>query len=387
MSLLAGIKVGKKKKCNQPPLSSDVEPVRQHSTGKLSDRNASVAEQFRQSLAAGRPLLNDQKDRLDDDYSKVLVMPTEKIPGKSEEEMTIQDMVAEEREWTLSQSESDVRNILRVGRKRNMKMSKTVDSDEEEERQTQLLADKSQKKYERDVSRHLSQNNKLEKISSKCWWWLDSSSFERHRLLALGDHVTMIMAPPNLSLTPGEHFYLVPIKHAESLTQCEDEVWDEIIRFQTSLRNLYRSEGKDVLFCETVLPNSGFWQTKFEAIPVPRRIAEDAPLYFTSSLREQAEEWGTHQKLMKIDKGLRRTIPKKFPYFFLEYEQGRGYAQLIESNVFPREFGVDTISGMMELDPIRVKRKEKSSTEQERQYVLKFLEKWKSHDWTKQLDV
>lgn len=67
--------------------------------------------------------------------------------------------------------------------------------------------------------------------------------------------------------------------------------------------------------------------------------------FFKSALSEQAEEWGTHTKLLSTKgKGLRQTIPKGFSYFNVEWDGG-GFAQIIETNDFPKDFGIDTIAG------------------------------------------
>ena len=152
---------------------------------------------------------------------------------------------------------------------------------------------------------------------------------------------------------------------------------------------MYAKEDKAVLFCETVLPSSAsFWQTKMEVLIVPKTIGQDAPLFFKTSLAEQAEEWGTHQKLMTTDgKGLRRTVPKTFPYFYLEYgSNSSGYAQIIESSRFPRDFAVDTVGGMMHMDPMRFRRRQKTNESEERKLIRSFLDKWKPFDWTLELD-
>ena len=285
-------------------------------------------------------------------------------------------------------------------KKRNQKMKSNVDSDEEEHRLLSMAMPsepKESKKQAADekakrraISRELALNDKQDRIVSQCWWWMESSQFSKHRLLSLGNHVSLVMAPPNLSLTPGRHFYIVPLKHAESLAGCEEEVWDEITRFQTSLRNLFDEEYKQgVLFSETVLPTKNFWQTKMEVIPIKRKIWLDSELYFKSTLTEQADEFGTHNKLLSTKvKGLRRTVPKNFPYFFIEWDApNQGYAQIIESSNFPPDFAADTIAGMAGLDPVRFQRKKKFTAEQEKAYVLEFLEKWKRYDWTDQLDA
>lgn len=151
---------------------------------------------------------------------------------------------------------------------------------------------------------------------------------------------------------------------------------------------MYAKENKDVLFVETVLPSSkGLWQTRLEAIPVFKRQASDAPMFFKSALTEQAEEWGTHTKLLSTrGKGLRGTIPKRFPYFYVEWSRGEGYAQIIETTSFPKDFGIDTIAGMMQMDPLKFRARQKTSADAERQLILDFVTKWKPFDWTLELD-
>lgn len=109
--------------------------------------------------------------------------------------------------------------------------------------------------------------------------------------------------------------------------------------------------------------------------------------FFKSALTEQADEWGTHTKLLSTrNKGVRRIIPKTFPYFFVEWAPGDGFAQIVESSNFPKDFGADTIAGVLHLDPIRFQRKQKVSVETEKQLILDFLSKWKPFDWTLELD-
>ena len=67
--------------------------------------------------------------------------------------------------------------------------------------------------------------------------------------------------------------------------------------------------------------------------------------YFKSALTSEAEEWGTHNKTLSTkNKGLRRTVPKGFSYFNVEWDGG-GFAQIIETGSFPKDFGADTIAG------------------------------------------
>ena len=77
-------------------------------------------------------------------------------------------------------------------------------------------------------------------------------------------------------------------------------------------------------------------------------------------------------------------MPKGFPYFNVEWDGG-GFAQIIESGSFPRDFGLDTIAGMMELDPVKFNRKKKAPDD-DRGEVAEFCKRWKEFDWTLELD-
>jgi hypothetical protein len=229
------------------------------------------------------------------------------VAGTSQQEasQSIQELIQQEHSEKRSMDEVYARNVARIGSRykgSDFQGGSTTGADEDDTQvdmkmfttQNNLTRHAQQQK---ERSRQLAAHDKEASLTKRFWWWLESPSFSKHTLLALGNHVSMIMVPPNLSLVPGTQVYLVPIKHADSLVNCEDDVWNEIAQFQASLRAMYAKQNKTVMFIETVLPSSkGLWQTRFECIPVPTRAAHDAPMYFKSALTEQAEEWGTHTK-------------------------------------------------------------------------------------------
>ncbi|KAL3905293.1 MAG: hypothetical protein SGILL_009736 [Bacillariaceae sp.] len=441
--MLSGIKTGKKKKKSKPSSLSDVAsnlgasaPEAPSSTGATKingDANLSAAERLKQALAQGIPLQNSATstssnepvsymdrviqssstrgkigngDNIDSSFVVLDAPGTARYAGKREEDMTVSELAAKERtmaESSMSWNEHIARDVVRVGKKRKLK-SKTAaaqDSDEEVEQMKKHLPDNQdmikksakqlEKEQQRERKRQISQYQKQEKITSMCSWWINSSNFDKHRLLAFGKHVSLMMAPLNASLVPGHHFYLVPLKHAPSFVDCDDEgVWEEVKLFRTSLEKMYARQGKGVVLVETVLPNKGFWQTKMEAIPVPFSSLQDAPIYFKSSMIEQADEDdGTH-KLLKtsVQKPLKALIPKKFPYFYIDWgniatSSSTGYAQ---SSNFRQNFGLDTLAGMMELDPVRLQRKRKFPPGTENDTISEFQSKWSAVDWTLELE-
>jgi len=72
-------------------------------------------------------------------------------------------------------------------------------------------------------------------------------------------------------------------------------------------------------------------------------------------------------------------VPKGFPYFNIEWNSG-GFAQIIETSSFSKDFGIDTIAGMMDMEPVRFNRKLKASDD-DRKAVLDFVATWKEFDW------
>ncbi len=148
----------------------------------------------------------------------------------SDADASISDMVAEERrsmqEGSRSMDEVFARNIARLGSRYKGSEFKSVagasagvDEDDmagdggidmkmftsNEDRLTGAA------QYNRDVSRKIARERKAQSITSRCWWWMESSSFQKHRLISLGDHVSMVLVPSHLSLVPLQ-CCLVPIQ-------------------------------------------------------------------------------------------------------------------------------------------------------------------------------
>jgi hypothetical protein len=334
---------------------------------------------------------------------------------KSDVDLTISEMIQQER----SQTEMDevyARNIAKMGKSYkkydNMQQNSRSGKDEDDYLQeTTILSDRLYRSSHKDsiapslqaakeMSRSLAQHSVLEKWKAKSWWWMESPSFDKRNLIALGDKVSLVLVPSKYSLVEG-HCYIVPLSYSESFVNLDEEVWYEINRFQSSLSQLYAKSKKKLIFLETVSRTSssgGTLQCRMEIIPVSSRVEADAPFYFKSSLEEMAQEWGTHQKpiVLGSKKTLRNAVPKNFPYFYCGWEDG-GYVQLIEGeddglggsgegekNRY-RDFGLDTVAGMMGMDPYRMRKKD-LGMEEEKRGILKFCEGWKEVDWTTELD-
>lgn len=371
----------------------------------------------------------------------------EQLRQKTDQEMTIEEMAAQERSSSASNmDELYARNIVKMGKgyKKLEKMmgtnSRSGADEEDYSQETSMLsnlyrsADDKLSPAElasRSKSRQIAQHDALSKWTSRSWWWMESPKFEKRYLIALGERVSLVMTPTHKRLQQdakrgawgGGQCYIVPLSYSESFVGLDEEVWHEVHRFQSSLQQMFRKEGRGVIFLETVTRTSSSGgggtalQAKMEVVPVPLSVERDAQLYFKSALAEVAQEWGTHQKPIVLDgksKTLRNALPKRgFPYFYCGWGDrgGEGFVQLIEneddgddgdedggafaggggmragggSRRFPRDFGIDTIGGMMDCDPLRFQR-QAPSRDCDRGEILQFVEKFKAFDWTIELD-
>jgi len=150
---------------------------------------------------------------------------------------------------------------------------------------------------------------------------------------------------------------------------------------------MFHEEDRGVVFLEVAMDPKKQRHTYIECIPLPRDLAMDAPIYFKKALSESDEMWSQHSKIVETKgKGLRRCVPKEFPYFYVEFGLDDGFAHVIENfDKFPRYFGKEVLGGMLELDPSTWLKPKKLGFEAEKKKVLEFIPQWDKFDWTKQL--
>jgi hypothetical protein len=294
----------------------------------------------------------------------------------------------------------------------------------------------------RSTSRQIAHHDAITKWTARSSWWMESPNFDKRYLLTLGEKISLVMTPSHKRLQQeeeqkkgglttssssswvggGGQCMIVPIAYCESFVSLDEDAWDEVKRFQLSLCHMFHSQGRGVIFLETVNRTSQSasggvggggggmtTQARMDVIPVPLAVERDAQLYFRSALAEVAQEWGTHQRPIALEevgrrggkKTLRNSVPRRgFPYFYCGWGEGSvnnnsncestvgGYVQLIENEDgkrFQKDFGLDVIAGMMGCDPIRFQRKS-PSLDGDRGEILRFCDGWKKYDWTLELD-
>src|SRR5690554_3122845 len=80
----------------------------------------------------------------------------------------------------------------------------------------------------------------------------------------------------------------------------------------------------------------------------------------------------------------RRSVPKNFAYFNVEFGLEGGYAHVIEdSSQFPQNFGHGILCGLSGEPSELVLRQRRESRPQEMKRVQEFKEAWNKYDWTR----
>ena len=323
-----------------------------------------------------------------------------------------------------------------------------------------LMSDKrhrltGQEQQKRDMQRAIAAHKTAQSATAACPFCLDGGLQPRkHLIISLGEH-SALMYPPGGQLVPG-HMQIAPLGHICAMTDADEEVYDEVNRFKAALHEMWAQGGgggkgsskadrpppvpgqRDVddndddaisvesdgdgaaepIFLETAMRFGPRRHTVIDVIPLPSSLAQDAPLFFRKAITD-AEEWTTNAALIDTaGKGLRRCVPKGFPYFHVSWAGGGFVHPIEDEEEWQPRFGVDIAAGMMGRHPGGFGRGGRgrgrggrnfggglgrggssssssssavlpaaaTSFEQERRAILDFLAKWEPFDWTRQLE-
>jgi hypothetical protein len=307
------------------------------------------------------------------------------------EDMTIEDMVAEERRTRGEAGGEGMRLAERIAK------DGKFDNDLEymDENATRLA----KRVHKSDVNlRNIAINDyqKLNKILDNCplCHHEDTGTPPVAPVVSLATR-TFLTLPTEPELSPFGAM-IIPTQHRTNLLECDDDEWEEIRNFMKSLTRMYHDQGRDVIFYENAAHPNRKPHAGMCVVPLPYSLGETAPAFFKEAFLTTEDEWSQHKKIIdtlaRSKQGLgklsfRRTLVSQMPYFHVWFELDGGIGHVVEEpDRWPRGdlFAREIVGGILGLEPDVIKKQGRWQRGHEPR-VEAFRKKWRKFDWTRVL--
>jgi hypothetical protein len=309
---------------------------------------------------------------------------------KENEDMSIEDMVREERRTKGQAGGAGMRAAERIAK--DAKFDNDLDYMDDN---ADKLAKRVQKSEVNLRNTAIGEFQKMNRILDNCQLCHheDKNQPPVAPIISLATRVYLTL-PTEPELSEGGAV-IVPIQHRTNLLECDDDEWEEIRNFMKCLTRMYHDQGRDVVFYENAAAPQRKMHAAMQAVPLPYSLGETAPAFFKEAILSADEEWTQHKKLIdtaaRARDGLgklafRRSIAKEMPYFHAWFEIDGGLGHIVEdSNRWPRGdlFAREIIGGMLDIEPDVIKRQGRWNRGDKR--LEGFRNRWKKFDWTRVL--
>ncbi|KAK2626909.1 hypothetical protein QTJ16_004084 [Diplocarpon rosae] len=306
------------------------------------------------------------------------------------EDMTIEDMVREERRTKGQAGGEGMRAAERIA-----KDAKFDDDLDYMDDNANKLAKRVQKSEINLKNAAVGEFQKMNKILDSCQLCHheDKNQAPVAPLISLATRVYLTL-PTEPELSEGGAV-IVPIQHRTNLLECDDDEWEEIRNFMKSLTRMYHDQGRDVVFYENAAAPHRKMHAAMQVVPLPYSLGETAPAFFKEAILSSDEEWAQHQKLIdtaaRAREGLgksafRRTLAREMPYFHAWFNLDGGLGHIVEdSRRWPKGdlFAREIIGGMLDIEPDVIKRQGRWTRLDKR--LDGFRARWRKFDWTRVL--
>ena len=307
------------------------------------------------------------------------------------EDMTIEDMVREERR-TRGQAGGDGRRFA----ERIAKDGKFDNDLEYMDENATKLAKRVQKSEINLRNTAITDFQKMNRILDTCplCHHEDTNTPPVAPVVSLATRVYLTL-PTEPEISDGGAS-IIPLQHRSNLLECDDDEWEEIRNFMKSLTRMYHDQGRDVIFYENAAAPQRKKHAGMEVVPLPYSLGETAPAFFKEAILSADEEWTQHKKIIdtmaKAKSGLgksafRRTLVKEMPYFHVWFGLDGGLGHIVEdSNRWPKGdlFAREIIGGMLDQGPDVIKRQGRWTRNGDPR-ITDFQKRWRKFDWTRVL--
>lgn len=306
------------------------------------------------------------------------------------DEMTIEDMVREERRTRGQRGGEGLRLAERIAK--DGKFDNDLDYIDEN---AEKLAKRIQKSEINLRNTAVNEYQKINSILDRCQLCHheDRNQLPVAPMISLATRVYLTL-PTEPELAEGGAV-IVPIQHRTNLLECDDDEWEEIRNFMKCLTRMYHDQGREVVFYENAAAPQRHMHAAMQVVPIPYEQGDTAPAFFKEAMLSADEEWTQHKKIIdtgaKARDGLgklafRRSIAKEMPYFHAWFTLDGGLGHVVEdANRWPKGdlFAREILGGMLDVMPDVIKKQGRWRKEDNRADT--FKKRWNKFDWTRVL--
>lgn len=310
------------------------------------------------------------------------------------EDMTIEDMVAEERR-TKTQAGGEAQRFAE-------RIAKDAKFDNDLEYMDENATKLAKRVHKSDINLRnvaINEYQKVNRILETCPLCYHEDNPSQPEpvapVISLATRVFLTL-PTKPELAPYS-VMIVPIQHRTNLLECDDDEWEEIRNFMKSLTRFYHSRDSDVVFYENAAFPNRRPHAALVAVPLPQSVGETSPAFFREAFLSTESEWSQHKKIIdtlaKSKSGLgraafRKTLVKEMPYFHVWFEIDGGLGHIVEDpDKWPKGdlFAREVIGGMLGLETETIKRQGKWHRGADKDRLESFRKRWRKFDWTRVL--
>jgi len=280
------------------------------------------------------------------------------------DEVSLDELVRRERiEGVQDYDANFEKHIIKKGTKFKM-----LDEDEDEAYGLGMYESKENKmeSKKRDDKKAKGQKNDKNQIQinlDRCSFCMEGKKFQRKEaIMSVSAHAYLCVDTLQRSILPGQ-VIIVPQEHLPSMTEVDEAVFADVRNYQKCLVRFYESEQppRGVIFTETSVHRvsrdkalmGGGPHCHIVAYPIEMELLTQARTFWRKAFDEAESEFETtHKKVIEVDAkgGVRRAVPKGFPYIYVDFGLGGGYAHVVDDVAeFPKEFAQQVMAGMCEM--------------------------------------
>ncbi|POS87869.1 hypothetical protein EPUL_000351 [Erysiphe pulchra] len=407
----------------KPP--SDTSPERKPINDKPSILDSTALNRMKAQLIKAKLKKSADVAKLEDDYNKAMesylksssepqiielgpmesrllagmrreVVPIDSKRGrergsvKENEDLTIEDMVREERRTKCQFGGNSMRAAERIAK--DSKFESDLDYMDDNASKLAKQVHKSDISL-KSIAVH--EYQKMHHILDHCQlcYHEDKKSSPIAPVISLATRVYLTL-PTQPELSEGGAV-IVPIEHRTNLLECDDDEWEEIRNFMKCLTRMYHDQGRDVIFYENATAPQRRRHAAMQVVPLPYSLGKMARAFFKEAILSSDEEWTQHRKLidtaLRSREGLgkqafRRCIAKEMSYFHAWFEMDGGLGHIVEDSYkWPKGdlFAREVIGGMLDVETEVIRKQGRWHSNDKR--VPSFKERWKKFDWTRVL--